>query len=136
MSDDFLSEVQPFNDIDLRHLYNLLMERKPWQSISHKRMPSFEEHKAFVQSNPYKVWYLILDGGNIAGSIYLTRQNELGIFVYESSQGKGLATQAIKEVMSRHEGPFLANINPLNTASLELFTKLGFNKIQVTYCHE
>ena len=125
---------------DLNVLYALLKERKDYQSISHKKMPTWAEHMAFVQSDPYKAWYLIgEDSGQItcfAGSVYLTRQNEIGIFVFESSKGSGIGREAVKQLMEMHDGPYLANINPNNLSSISFFEKLGSDFIQVTYRHE
>ena len=131
-----LREVDPYSRKDLRHLYNLLAERKPYQSISHKRMPPFDDHVAFARMEPYKAWYLIVHDGFVVGNVYLTKANELGIGIYDAHKGRGYGKAAIEEVMSRFDGPFLANINPLNNASIEFFTALGFTKLQVTYVHE
>ena len=59
-------------------LYDLLSERTPEESISHKSMPTYPEHEKFVQSNPYFAWYLIDVDGQFVGSIYLSKQREIG----------------------------------------------------------
>jgi len=118
-------------------LYELLAERTPEQSISHKSMPTPEEHRLFVLSRPYKAWYLIRDRGtagmHTVGCCYLSKQNEIGISIYRDSRGNGYAKKALKLLMETHKGPYLANINPKNEASINLFTKLGFKLLQVTY---
>jgi hypothetical protein len=43
-------------------LFDLLRERTPEQSISHKVMPTFDEHSAFYHSIPYAAWYAIKAG--------------------------------------------------------------------------
>src|SRR5258708_39663719 len=43
----------------LRFLYQLLKDRSQIANISHERMPTFQEHLAFVDSHPYHAWYLI-----------------------------------------------------------------------------
>jgi RimJ/RimL family protein N-acetyltransferase len=127
----------------LRRLYDLLAERKPEQSISHKRMPSWEEHVAFVESRPYEAWYLIdvvtenVDDvaliTEIAGAVYLSRQREIGIGIFERFRGNGYASHAVRSLMTRHPGRFLANINPANEPSIKLFRSLGFGgPIQIT----
>ena len=131
-----LSKVDSASIEDLRVLYALLTERKPWQSISHKRMPTFKQHRDFVKSKPYAAWYLIYDGEQAVGSAYITRENELGIFIFDKYKGRGYGKKAIELVMALHEGPFYANINPINDASREFFTKLGFTPLQVTYVLE
>ena len=40
-------------------LYALLKERRPEENISHMAMPSWEQHRAFVEAEPYDAWYLI-----------------------------------------------------------------------------
>ena len=57
------------------------MERNPRANISHKKMPVYNKHVSFVSAKPYSKWYVIFYGINKAGSIYLTSQNEIGIFI-------------------------------------------------------
>lgn len=111
------------------HLYELLKERKPEESISHKAMPSLEDHYKFIEKRPYHCWYLIqdLEDYKIVGAIYLTRDREIGISIYDKYRCKGYASEAIKALMEAHPQPkFVAHINPVNFKSEELFLKLGF----------
>ena len=71
---------------DIRFLYNLLKERDSRVNISHRTMPSYEEHTHFVLSNPYSVWYVIKLKNKKTGSIYLSKQNEIGIFIKKEFQ--------------------------------------------------
>jgi RimJ/RimL family protein N-acetyltransferase len=125
--------LTPIEDFDgaASMLYALLAEREPEESISHKAMPTFKQHCEFLASEPYAVWYIIDEG---AGAVYLSKQDEIGIGIMRAHQRKGLASQAIQEIMRRHPRKrYLANINPHNLASLKLFGKLGFlGPIQVT----
>ena len=66
---------------DLRFLFNHLKERDPKDNISHKKIPTYDEHVKFVLSEPYLKWYIILQKNKKIGSIYLTSQNEIGIFI-------------------------------------------------------
>lgn len=118
-------------------LYELLSERTPDQSISHKEMPTYQKHVEFVESIPYKKWYFIhsSDEGDYVGAVYLSKNNEIGVFTFNKYHGKGYGQQAVQELMAESGGPFLANINPLNTASKNLFEKLGFKHIQNTYLY-
>jgi RimJ/RimL family protein N-acetyltransferase len=119
-------------------LYRLLDERTDVTNISHRRMPSWSEHKAFVASGPYRAWYLIVTDADIpVGSIYLTKENEIGVFVAGDSQRKGYGTWAISALMKRHGARrYLANINPRNEQSIRLFASFGFQLIQHTYAME
>lgn len=116
----------------LPHL--LLLERTPEQSISHKTMPTWDEHCEFMRSNPHEAWYwFAAEDHRPAGCAYLGRGREIGIGVLRGNQGQGLATEAISELMRLHPGRFVANINPANEASIALFRKLGFGgPIQIT----
>lgn len=113
-------------------LYDLLSERDETININHKRMPCYEEHQAFVLSEPYLAWYLIEDAGYL-GSIYLTRQREVGLFIFNEHQGKGYGRLALELLRAKHPGRLLANISPKNIRSLRFFERLGFEPLQVTY---
>jgi RimJ/RimL family protein N-acetyltransferase len=113
--------------------YKLLAERESWQNISHETMPSWEDHCDFVRSRPYAVWDWFADSSGPAGCIYLTTRREIGIGVLKVARSKGLAKEAIREIMARHPGQCLANIAPDNLPSKALFESLGFVRIQETY---
>ena len=44
---------------DTLFLYDLLKNKDPNANISHKKMPSYDEHVKFVMSKPYTNWYII-----------------------------------------------------------------------------
>lgn len=127
-------------------LFDLLIERggKSNVNISHRELPSFDRHRKFVKSHPYRAWYIIVatvDGKEEAvGSIYLTKPpspsiagNEFGIFIFEKHQRNGYARAALRGVMDIHKsGPYFANINPMNSRSLALFASEGFQLCQFT----
>lgn len=115
-------------------LFSLLAERKPEQSISHRQMPTWEQHCEFVNSKPYFCWYLISNGTEIVGSVYVTHQREIGIFIFNKHQGKGYGKSAVLKVMDMWpNGKFYANVNPANEASKKLFESIGGRVIQHTY---
>jgi hypothetical protein len=47
-------------DSDFRFLFNLLKEGSTTENISHKKMPTYNEHKKFVKSKPYSRWYIVV----------------------------------------------------------------------------
>ena len=107
---------------DYQFLYDLLLQRNSNVNISHKRMPTYEEHIKFVRSQPYSKWYIIEIDGERVGSIYLTNQNEVGIFVAERSQAKGIGSNALNVLIDQNPGlRYLANINPENKKSIDFF---------------
>ena len=126
--------MKEVDEKDVQFLYNLLEERKPVTYISHKKMPTYEEHVNFVKSSPYSKWYIIEVDEERAGSIYLTKQNEIGIFLNEGLQEKGIGSNALNLLIGKNPDlRYLANINPENKKSIEFFKKLGFTLIQYTY---
>lgn len=135
-------------------LYDLLAERTPEQSISHKRMPTWEEHCLFLDDYyrrgssdaaymaAYRDWRLIDADDRIVGCVYLTHRDEIGVSIFGSEQRKGYGAAAAQKLMDFWRGGltapkrFLANINPANEASRKMFEKLGFKIIQHTYALE
>jgi RimJ/RimL family protein N-acetyltransferase len=115
-------------------LHRLLEEREPEANISHKAMPSWDEHVRFVESKPYQAWYFIMADEMIVGACYLTKQDEIGVFVFKEDQGQNYGTWAIDAIMLKHgKRRYLANVSPKNIRSLEVFRNLGFKPIQVTH---
>lgn len=112
-------------------------------NISHREMPTFEQHVQFVRSKPYYLWFLIFAPYTPIGSINVTERNEIGIVLDPQYRGKGYGKEAVQHLMkiypplpaipSKRPGHFVANINPKNEASIRLFTSLGAVHIQNTY---
>jgi RimJ/RimL family protein N-acetyltransferase len=119
---------------DYRFLYNLLKERDPRANISHKIMPSYKQHVKFISSKPYFKWYIIEYGIHKAGSIYLTKNNEIGIFLKKSLQGHNIGKVALKLLIEKNPRTrYLANTSPKNKKSICFFKKNGFKLISYTY---
>lgn len=115
-------------------LYRLLEERSDDINISHRSMPTWRQHLSFIRSRPYTAWYLLEHEKEIVGSIYLSKTNEIGIFLLRAHQGRGLGKKAVQTLMKRHPRKrFLANINPRNGNSIAMFEGMGFRHIQNTY---
>ena len=119
-------------EIGTTYLFDLLKERKKDESISHKKMPLWKDHVAFVDSKPYKYWYLIVDDC-VVGSIYLTKRNEVGMSIFRLFRRHGYASEALTMFRRKHKGKLYANINPNNHASIAFFKKRRFTPLQVTY---
>lgn len=134
-------------------LYDLLAERPAEASISHKAMPTWEEHLEFIgqkpgawgsgRAHPYQAWYIAQewlshdDGMQVVGSVYLTNANEIGVSVFAKYQGHGFGEEAVRMLMELHwPRRFLANVAPGNEPSRRMFEKLGFKLIQQTLALE
>jgi RimJ/RimL family protein N-acetyltransferase len=120
--------------IDGKFLYALLSERESFVNISHKKMPTYDEHLNFINSKPYSKWYIIKKDKQNVGSIYLSKQNEIGIFIKKEFQKDGLGTDSMKLLMKKNpRSRYLANVSPKNLKSQKFFKKSGFKLIQNTY---
>jgi RimJ/RimL family protein N-acetyltransferase len=118
-------------------LYKLLEEREPSMNISHRAMPTWPEHCKFIAGQPYSAWYLIKSEGAYIGAVYLTRSNEIGVGILVRWRGLGFGPRAVRALMRKHgRRRYLANINPLNKQSIEMFQHMGFLLIQQTYALE
>lgn len=116
--------------------WQLLKEREAHENISHSAVPTWEAHREFIQGRPYAEWWGLM-ADECVGAMYLTFRKEIGIGILKAHRRKGYATEALRWVVENIKGPLLANINPWNEKSLELFRSVGFTgPIQVTLRHE
>ena len=121
-------------DSDSKFLFELLKDRDPRANISHKKMPSYNEHLKFIKSKPYTKWYIILKSKDRIGSIYLSKNDEIGIFLSKKYQGKNIGNDALKELIRKNPRErYLANVNPKNKKSSIFFKNNNFKLIQHTY---
>jgi RimJ/RimL family protein N-acetyltransferase len=97
-------------------------------------MPSYDEHIIFIKSKPYTKWYIILKSKEKVGSIYLSKQNEIGIFLLRNFQRKNIGNSALTQLIKKNPRKrFLANINPKNKKSMTFFKNNNFKLIQYTF---
>ena len=126
--------IKSVNDNDIEFLYEMLKERESYQNISHQKMPTFKKHTSFVKSKPYSKWYIVYLEKNKIGSIYLSKNNEIGIFLKKAYNKKGFGSLALKLLFNKNpRKKYYANINPKNSKSIKFFKENGFNLLQQTY---
>jgi RimJ/RimL family protein N-acetyltransferase len=119
---------------DALFLYNLLKERESNINISHKKMPTYAQHMKFIESKPYSKWYIIKLSNKKIGSAYLSKQNEIGIFIIKNMHQQKLGTSVLNILIKKnHRKRYLANINPKNKKSMGFFKKNGFKLVQYTF---
>jgi len=119
---------------DVKFLFDLLKERDPRVNISHKKMPTYSQHTKFIKSKPYSKWYIILKSKQKIGSIYLSKNDEIGIFLSKKFQGKNVGNFVLNELMKKNPRKrFLANVNPKNKKSISFFKNNNFKLIQYTF---
>ena len=67
-------------------------------------------------------------------SIYLTSQNEIGIFIKKTHQNKNLGRIIMSQLIKKNPRErYLANVSPKNKTSENFFKSYGFKFIQKTY---
>ena len=126
--------LRKVSENDNKFLYNLLKERDSDVNISHKKMPTYTEHVKFISSKPYSKWFIIEYNNKKSGSIYLSKNNEIGIFVKKSFRGNKIGENALKLLIEKYpKSRYLANINPKNKESIKFFKKFKFKLIQHTF---
>ena len=127
-------ELKPVTADDAEFLIDLLKQREGTVNISHKSLPDWEEHLQYVKKHDYQSWDIIWVENTRIGNIYLTKNDEIGIFIDKKLQFHGYGSKALEEFMKKNgKKRYLANINPTNYKSIQFFGKHGFTHIQNTY---
>jgi len=128
------TELQPIKKSDYLFLYEMLKERKPEENISHKKIPTMKQHVSFVLSKPYSKWYTIQHKKEKVGTIYLSKQNEIGIHIKNNYKNLGIEKDAVKIIMKKNpRKKYFANISIKNKKLMKFFESQKFSKLQVTY---
>jgi len=125
-------------------LFDLLADRR--YSISHKIMPSFEEHIDFVRNNPYRSWWLVYDAtdnSSLLGSVYINEDNSVGLNLdlTKLNFSASFFTEKLKKyilprpaVMSKVYGDFYYNVSPKNLDLMAWFKGSDFLESQRSFC--
>ena len=120
-------------------LYDLLKSREFF--ISHNKVPSYIEHKNFVINNPYKAWFIIKDGEEPIGSVYLKNDNSIGINVQHQDidliswclnfiKGNYRPEKSVKTIIPDY---FYINVPFENKKLKSNLNKLQFKAIQTSF---
>jgi hypothetical protein len=127
------------NDAHTKVLYELLKSRK--FNISNQKIPKYSEHKLFVLNNPYRAWYLIKVNNFFVGTLYLLKNNCVGIYVKD--QNKFVIKKTIEwllknkkplpEIKSVRSSEFHINVALNNQIISSILNKIGAARTQVTY---
>ena len=115
-------------------LYELLKNKDPNSNISHKKMPSYDEHVKFVMSEPYTIWYIIEYDKKNVGAIYLSKRDEIGISINNDSEYDQIAKIALRLLMELNPRKrYLVNVSPKDVRSQEFLLKNGFTGLEYVY---
>ena len=127
-------ELKLVNEDDILFLYELLKDRDPNQNISHKNMPTSDEHKKFVLSEPYTNWYIIKKNDEKVGSIYLSKRDEIGVSILKKNEFDEIAKNSFKLLMELNPRKrYLANVSPKNKISQKFLEENGFAGLEYVY---
>ena len=120
---------------DAQFLYDLLFERPSYANISHKEMPTYDSHCAFIKSKPYREWFVVRSDQYVNfGTVYLSHQNEMAVFIIQKYQRLGIGTQVAHWMIDRHpKDQLYANVSPNNLVGQNFVRRLGGKPIQITY---
>ena len=119
---------------DTLFLYDLLKNKDPNANISHKKMPSYDEHVKFVMSKPYTNWYIIEYDKKNVGAIYLSKQDEIGISISNDYEYDQIVNPALKLLMKLNQRKrYLANTSPKDVRSQEFLLKNGFTGLEYVF---
>ena len=130
-------KLKPVTKNDALFLYDLLKNRDPIANISHRKMPSYDEHVNFILSNPYTIWYTIEYEGEKTGSIYLSKQDEIGISLVDNSLYDKIGKSIIKLLFKNNPRTrYFAKTSPQNKKLQNFFVNNGFTDHEYTYVIE
>ncbi len=119
---------------DSEFLFNLLQKRDSKVNISHKKMPTYNQHIKFLKSKPYSKWYIIILEKQKIGSIYLSKQNEIGIFLMKSWDVDDIRLESLITLMKKNPRKrYLANVNPNNKKLISFWKKNNFSLVSYSY---
>lgn len=124
----------------IKILYIQLKNRS--HSISHRGVPSFEQHTKFVQNHPYRKWIILKDSDIAIGNIYIQYDNSLGLNIDSSVSSEQIhkileeiykSNSPLPAVPSVRFGEFFLNIATENKMLQKKLSNLGFCEIQRTF---
>lgn len=96
-------------------------------------LDSFKERWTRNAANPENLFFTIVDGSEICGSVgkwVLDGQPVLAYWIGEPHEGKGIATWAVAEFLEVFtERPLLAHIVEDNVGSMRVLEKNGFIRV-------
>ncbi|MDC1319580.1 hypothetical protein N8Y93_02675 [Litorivicinus sp.] len=127
-------------DSQTQTLYRLL-EQRP-HAISHKKMPCYADHQAFVESHPYRVWYIVTLKQAPIGSVYISNENTVGLNIQNNVTDSCL--DGILKFICRNHNPlpeiqsvrcpqFSINVPPTNVLLQESLSRLKRKVLQISY---
>ena len=109
--------------------------------ISHKNLPSFDEHKEFVLSSPYRFWFLVKKNEQCLGNCFISYQNCIGLNIITNKKDDYamILEKIFKEfsplpaIKSIRTESFHVNSNPHNRSLKEALESVKMYLLEETY---
>jgi hypothetical protein len=120
-------------------LYKHLKNRE--YVVSHKLMPSYQNHITFVKSRPYRYWAMVFENSSTVGEVYLQADNSIGLnllqptihLVSEVLRHIRENFEPAKEVKSKIPPYFYVNVAHANENLSKILLRMGGIPIQTSY---
>ena len=121
-------------------LYAQLKNRS--HNISHKSVPSFDEHTEFVQNHPYRKWIIVRNTEIAIGNVYMQYNNSIGLNIYPSVTCEQIykilrrifaSNSPLPAVPSVRFGEFFLNVATDNKMLQNMLSSLGFSEVERTF---
>lgn len=121
-------------------LYKHLQNRT--HNISNTKKTSFEKHKKFVKNHPYRVWFMVKEGDEVLGNVYVKYDNSIGLYFAKRISNErlqeifrivGMQVSPLEEVASVRNDKFHINVASSNIDLQNMLVELGWKEIQRTY---
>lgn len=127
------------SEAQIESLFELLVQRV--HKISCEDV-SYNEHKRFVKSHPYRDWFLIRVSDSYVGSFYVSKENTIGINVSDGYVSL-VVTQIVifvKEnfkplppIPSSRSDKFAVNVPPSNVQLAKALEEVDAKIAQISY---
>jgi len=136
-----LQRIIPTNE-QIALLYEFLENRE--FNISHKSMPSMDQHDSFVRNHPYRGWWLIYNADNssqVVGSVYVSFDNSVGINM--EMDKIEFTVEYFTEILKKEINPlppesskrfedFFYNVSPKNNDLINWLSDCGYLVSQIS----
>ena len=134
----------------IEYLYDLLKERDSSITITQTQLPTFSEHKNFVENqiksvsgdnekiknmglDPYLGWYIISSDETNLGSIWIEENGNIGLQIQKKFQNFGIGVIAFQKIQTMHpKDRYKVTISPDNLDSQKFCKTLGFELSEET----
>jgi arsenate reductase-like glutaredoxin family protein len=134
-----LEIIEPSSE-HIKILYQHLQNRT--HHISNTKKTSFEKHKKFVKNHPYRVWFMVKEGNEVLGNVYVKYDNSIGLYFSKRISNErlkeilrivGMQLSPLDAIASVRNDKFHINVASSNIDLQNKLVELGLEEIQRTY---